>query len=70
MKEVFQSYEHYSMWIKKNWNHNTTDLDKKIIADGLLIVNNDHPKKIHRIITKNEFNEMESNGFIFVPTAE
>lgn len=70
MKEVFQNYEHYSKWMIQNWNYQTTDLDKKIIENGLLVKIEHHNENAFRLMFKSEFKEKEKIGFIFVPTVE
>jgi len=68
MKEVFQSYSHYSIWIGDNWERVSKELNDIILSEGLVI-----EKKVnctgqtHRKLNKKEFDEKQSNGFIFVP---
>ncbi len=68
MKEVFQNYEHYANWISNNWESKSTELDKLILEYGLLIEKEYNcTGQTHRALTKKEFNEKESKGFIFIP---
>lgn len=69
MSEVFQSYEHYANWISLNWESVSNELDRLILEAGLLIERqNNCNGETHRFLTKQEFNVLESKGFIFVPT--
>jgi len=71
MKEVFQNYEHYGKWIWENWQSKTRELDNAILQSNLMIERkNNCNGETHRLLTKEEFDEKEINGFIFVPTVE
>ncbi len=68
MKEVFQNYEHYANWICENWESKSKELDNLILESDLLIEKEVNCNgETHRALTKKEFNELESKGFIFVP---
>lgn len=68
MKEVFQNYEHYGRWIWENWRSRTRELNDSILQSKLMIEReNNCTGESHRLLTKEEFYEMESKGFIFIP---
>lgn len=68
MKEVFQNYEHYANWISENWESKSKELDNKILESDLLIEReNNCNGETHRFLSKSEFKEKESKGFIFIP---
>lgn len=67
MKEVFQNYKHYCDWISENYQI-TKELDDLIISLGLLIEKEVNCNgETHRNLTKLEFTQKESQGFVFVP---
>lgn len=68
MKEVFQNYQHYTNWIMKNWNYQTTDLDQEIIKTGLLIEIDNFGGIEYRLMFKSEFTQKEKTGFVLIPT--
>lgn len=67
MKEVFQNYNHYAEWIFSNWQKNKI-IDELIIQRGLLVEKiNCCNGNAFRQLTKEEFRELESFGFIEIP---
>lgn len=70
MEEVFQSFEHYKDWLLQNW-HKDKILDKIILANKL-IIEKEKPSdgESFRMMTKEEFIQMESKNFIKIPVLE
>jgi len=65
MREVFQCYEHYGKWIWENWHEKTRELDELIIQSKLMVeIDINCTGESYRILTKEEFKKMESNGYI------
>lgn len=68
MKEVFQDYSHYANWILENWQEKSQEMNKLILESNLLVERqNNCNGETHRYLTKKEFDELESKGFVFVP---
>lgn len=68
MREVFQSYAHYSIWIGANWEQVSKELDAIMLSEGLVIEKEYNcTGQTHRKMNKKEFDAKESKGFIFVP---
>lgn len=68
MEEVFQNYEHFQEWILKNWETDSV-LDGLIIKNGLMVERkNNCNGESYRMLTKYEFNELDSQNFIRIPT--
>lgn len=68
MEEVFQHYSHYAVWVLNNWEEKSKELDNLILQSGLLIEKEVNCNgETHRVLTKSEFNELESKGFVFIP---
>ena len=69
MKEVFQTYEHYANWILENWQEKSEELNNIILQSGLLIERiNNCTGETHRYLSKEEFLQKETKGFIFIPS--
>ena len=68
MEEVFQNYEHFKEWILKNWETDKV-LDSVIIKNRLMIQReNNCNGEPYRMLTREEFIERDSQGFIKIPT--
>lgn len=68
MKEEFKSYEHYRKWIWENWRCRTRELHDSILQSKLLIEReNNCTGESYRLLTKEEFLEMQSKGVVFIP---
>lgn len=68
MEEVFQNYEHFKEWIFKNWQTDKV-LDSVIIKNKLMIERKFNCNgKPYRMLSKEEFNEQDSQNFIKIPT--
>lgn len=70
MEEVFQSFEHYKDWLLQNW-HKDKILDKIILANKLIIEKEKPSDGVSfRMMTKEEFIQMESKNFIKIPVLD
>lgn len=68
MEEVFQNFEHFKEWILKNWKTDKV-LDSVIVKNGLMVERkNNCSGEAYRMLTKEEFNERDSQNFIKIPT--
>lgn len=68
MEEVFQNFKHYKEWVLKNWQTDRV-LDSVIIKKRLMIEReNNCNGEAYRMLTKEEFNEMDNQNFIKIPT--
>ena len=68
MEEVFQNFKHYTDWISRNWQTDRV-LDSVIIKNELMIERKVNCNgEVYRMLTKEEFNERDSQNFIKIPT--
>ena len=68
MEEVFQNFEHFKEWILKNWETDRV-LDSVIIKNGLMVEKEYNCSgESYRMLTREEFNKLDSENFIIIPT--